>query len=257
MKISIILLFLPGLLLAQFEQVANDVCDKNTKAFIVFGDDDLNQTIIKQPELSKLWVYEMAYDSEFGRRLKVNTPTMYLFDKNMRALAQEDVSRSGWRRMKEAIKRPTSKDCLLMAEKVEKTPEGDLVARPSEDELGEFKIEVPDVEPWQPEPIPAEPEPTPAPKPTPSSDKQKTAAKTYTNEDQPAALTAQKFWTVQIGAYSSESNAKKKVSQYPDLYPTYKLDNGLYKVTFGAFTQQASAKEFASKYNGIVKEITW
>lgn len=256
MKISIFLLFLPGLLFAQFEQVANDVCDKGTKAFIVFGDDDLNQTILKQPELSKLWVYEMAYDSEFGRRLKVNSPTMYLFDKNMRALAQEDVSRSGWRRMKEALKKPTSKDCLLIAEKSKEAPE-ELVSRPSEEELGQFKIEVPDVEPWQPEPIPAQPEPTPTPKPTPSPDKQKTTAKTYANEDQPAALTAQKFWTVQIGAYTSEANAKKKASQYPDLYPTYKLSDGLYKVTFGAFTQQASAKEFASKYNGIVKEITW
>ena len=180
---------------------------------------------------------------------------MYLFDKNMMAITQEDVSRSGWRRMKEAIKRPTSKDCLLMAEKVEKAVDGDLVARPSEDELGEFKIEIPDAEPWQPEPIPSEPEP--APKPTPSPDKQKTTAKTYANEDQPAVLTAQKFWTVQIGAYASEANAKKKASQYPDLYPTYKFSDGLYKVTFGAFTQQASAKEFATKYNGIVKEITW
>ena len=253
-KIIFALLFAPLIAAAQFSKVADEVCDNNTKAFIIFGKHDLNQTILKQPELEKLWVYELAYDSEFGKRLKVNSPTMYLFDKNMMALAQEDVSRTGWRRMKEAMKRPTSKDCLLMAENVEKAADGDLVARPTEDELGEFKIEVPDSEPWTPEPIPAEPEPATK---AASPGKTTTKAQDYPLEDLPAGLKVQRFWTVQIGAYTSEANAKKKVAEYPDLYPTYKMVGGLYKVTFGTFTQEASAKEFATKYKGIVKELTW
>ena len=253
---NLIAFFLPLSVSAQFNEVASTLCDLNTKAFIIFGgDDDLVATIMKQPELKPLMIYRLDFTSEFGQRLKVNAPTMYLFDKNMMALAQEDVSRSGWRRMKTAFARKTAKDCLLMAENIETEPAADLVSRPSEEELGEFKIEVEDVEDWQPEPLPEAPKPAAPEKAVASLSK--TATAKAPNEDLPHGLVVQKFWTVQIGAYTTEARAKSKAAQYPELYPEVKQENGFYKVTFGTFTQEASAKEFAAKYQGFAKLLTW
>lgn len=261
--ITFTLALLPFFAAAQFSKVANEICEAGTKAFVIIGDHDLSKTIFEQPELKSVKVYQFDFASEFGRRVRAIEPTMYLFDKNMMAIAQEQVSRSGWRRMKEKFNKRTSKDCLLLVEAVEAAPDGDLVERPSEEELGEFKIELPEAEKPEPKPEketkPVAVSPGKTSPPLVIAKTKATPKPEEINEDAPHGLQPQRFYTIQIGAYASEANAKKKVAQNPDLYPTYRLEpfgnRNLYVVNFGTFTNRDTAAEIAAKYKGFVKEL--
>lgn len=239
-KTLLFLAFLPSAAFCQFEEIAQEICTEDKKAFVIFGADPLNATILKQPETRGVQVYELRLDSEFAKRRKLQTPTMCLYNKNMMEIACTEVSRSGWRRMKPNFAKKTSADCLLLEAAPEKLEE-----RPSEEELSHFPIKVPT-------PDPAAPKQEKKPAASAAAGGDEAARERELNA---VGLEYATFYRVQIGAYANEENAKEKVRQYAELNPSYKLEDGLYKVTFGTFTKEESAREMAAKHNGIIKRI--
>lgn len=277
-KIEIILfllfwLLLPFLMSAQdlsWEELAEKLCEKNSKAVIAFDCPDTYIHVLKQqPEFDKNVFVESTFDSQLGKAMGMNKKiaALYLLDKNMQLLDKGAGTRVTWKRFKPILAQSASKECHLIASlptqfswdtnppELQSPPqsytpvtESSKMVRGNKVRVDESKVSTPDDKPDK-EHVPnlvaalaAEP-------------------KQSMSSNQPTLQSAQ-FFSVQVGLYEKKENAERKASQDRDgmsanikgEYVPY-LGKTAYFVTYDGFTSKEQAKSFAKKYHGFVR--TW
>lgn len=112
----LLLLFLPFVASGQFLDIAAEICEKNQMAIVLFGDNyALAEEIQASPAAAACEVYRLDITSEFGRRIRLRQPALYLFDRNMFALKSSSADAEGWDELSRGIPVKPSPDCLLPA----------------------------------------------------------------------------------------------------------------------------------------------
>lgn len=261
----LIFMMLPIALTAQtFEEIGETLCQANQQAVILFGDNSKMVKLIEsQPEMEGRLIYKLKYKSDMGKRLGVSMPMMYLFDRNMVLLNKAELSSRGWKQFKKSLDTKPSKDCLITAlpepkaaeipasDKVSQHDEGPQVdLKPVRQPMTSKELDaqlVADKKKQQQQAMPKTAEPKPLPKIVPKP----------MNEDIPADLGAAQFYTVQLGVYVNQENARRKEQQEREIVASThygyvpSLGKNAYIVTAGLFPERAAAQQWAKKLGGF------
>lgn len=251
-----LLFLLPSALFAQsFTDVAEQLCQEGKRGFVIFGDNGKVSSLVKsQPELKDFIVYELPYNSEIGKRVGVDRPMMYAFNKNMVLVDKQELSSRGWKEIKKNLKFRLSKDCMMVVEDEPAVVVAETEFKPTHQvsEVTHKELERMLVEDTKP-------------KPEPKKEEKKEVIPLSPSSHSGESVSPQRFWTVQIGAYGTEERAQNKIKKSVDVPLGMKVvekrvvidgeNKKLYAVCAGQFPERQSAKVWAGKLNGFVYEI--
>jgi hypothetical protein len=258
-----------------FDEISNELCNKNSKGFIIFSENQkLSNLVSSQPELKRFTVYQTNYGSEIAKRFGIASPSMCAINKNMDVVEKEELSSAGWKRMKKHLKFKISDDCILIERPseiqlmtvVQQLTNNELETTIISDSMDAVGVESDFViQERIPEAILSKIIDESNDMDTDIKEQMIPQYVVNTNSSESYDISEQRYWTVQLGAYGSERRAYDKISKCSDVQLEMVVRtknvilNGeykeLYTVCAGQFVELANAREWAKKLNGFVYEI--
>lgn len=119
---TFLMLLLPLQAPAQFMDIARELCHADKMGIVVFGENyALAEDIQGSRVAARCNVYRLDLSSEFARRIKQQKPAVYLFDRNLFALASAPADLAGWNEISRCIPAQPALDCLLTVQPADKS----------------------------------------------------------------------------------------------------------------------------------------